>query len=133
MASIEGPATEQLTTDTPNEASTLGSSWVQSLPEIPYADVISAHSVNAFVPLILVRELLPIMSDDNPGGKHVHPNMSKAALKMITETEAAEAWRSARVAMNTVDPGYMSAAPEFHAMTGGVMPIGWEDRAGRGQ
>ncbi|KAI0905569.1 hypothetical protein F4823DRAFT_566606 [Ustulina deusta] len=68
MASIEGPATEQLTTDTPNEASTLGSSWVQSLPEIPYADVISAHSVNAFVPLILVRELLPIMSDGNPGG-----------------------------------------------------------------
>ncbi|KAI0905568.1 hypothetical protein F4823DRAFT_566605 [Ustulina deusta] len=55
--------------------------------------------------------------------------MSKAALNMITETEAAEAWRSARVAMNTVDPGKMSAAPEFHAMTGGVMPIGWEDRA----
>ncbi|KAF2968108.1 hypothetical protein GQX73_g5416 [Xylaria multiplex] len=164
MASIEGLTTQQLTTDTPKEAPTQGSSWVQSLSEIPYEDVISAHSVNAFVPLILVRELLSIMSDGNPigkssglargyivnvssregifeqtirgmqsakNGKHVHTNMSKAALNMITETEAANAWRMARVAMNTVDPGYMSAAPEFHALNGGGMPIGWEDGAGR--
>ncbi|KAI1304536.1 hypothetical protein F5Y03DRAFT_395456 [Xylaria venustula] len=163
IASIEGFATLQLTPDTPSNAPTLGSSWVQSLPEIPYEDVISAHSVNAFVPLILVRELLPIMSDGIPldkpsrgargyivnvssregifeqseqgpksakNGKHVHTNMSKAALNMITETEAAKTWKAARVAMNTVDPGYMSAAPEFHAQ-GRVMPIGWEDGAGR--
>ncbi|KAI0417568.1 NAD(P)-binding protein [Xylaria grammica] len=166
MASIEGLTTQQLTTDTTKEGSTQGSSWVQSLPEIPYEDVISTHSVNAFVPLILVRELLPIMSDSSPvgkrsshahgyivnvssregifeqtvrgaqsakNGKHVHTNMSKAALNMITETEAADAWRTARVAMNTVDPGYMSAAPEFHALNGGEMPIGWEDGAGRGE
>ncbi|KAI0428551.1 NAD(P)-binding protein [Xylaria sp. FL1042] len=164
IASIEGLSTQQLTTDTPKEASTVGSSWVQSLPEIPYEDIISAHSVNAFVPLILVRELLPIMSEaslmDKPpkgargyivnvssregvfeqsnrrdygakNGKYVHTNMSKAALNMITETEAAAAWRFARVAMNTVDPGYMSASPEFHAIMGGVMPLGWEDGAGR--
>lgn len=37
------------------------SSWVQSLQEIPYEDLISAHSVNKFVPLILIRELLPVM------------------------------------------------------------------------
>ncbi|KAI0555532.1 NAD(P)-binding protein [Xylaria curta] len=164
MATIEGLTMRQLATDT----SAVGepaqtSSWVQSLGEIPYEDVISAHSVNAFVPLILVRELLPIMSDGNsapssshahgfivnvssregmfehtnPGaqsaknGRHVHTNMSKAALNMITETEAAEAWRTARVAMNTVDPGYMSAAPELDAVYGGEMPIGWEDGAGR--
>ncbi|KAI0541052.1 NAD(P)-binding protein [Xylaria digitata] len=164
MASIEGLTTQQLATDTPKEAPMQGSSWVQSLSEIPYEDVISAHSVNAFVPLILVRELFPIMSDGSPiskssgrargyivnvssregifeqtvhsaqsakNGKHVHTNMSKAALNMITETEAADAWRTARVAMNTVDPGYMSAAPELHALKGGVMPIGWEDGAGR--
>jgi NAD(P)-dependent dehydrogenase (short-subunit alcohol dehydrogenase family) len=139
------------------------SSWVQTISEIPYEDVMSAHAVNTFVPLILIRELLPLMGstkktpsttpskpqgyiinvssregifEDNidssaKGGKHVHTNMSKAALNMITETEAATAWQSRRVAMNTVDPGYMSAAPELENAYDGVRPIGWEDGAGR--
>ncbi|KAK0647775.1 hypothetical protein DIS24_g7444 [Lasiodiplodia hormozganensis] len=147
------------------------SSWVQSLFEIPYEDVISAHAVNTFVPLILCRELLPLMgrardedeaaaSPENAAarskkplgyivnvssregifetkvdaakkGKHVHTNMSKAALNMITETEAATAWQTRRVAMNTVDPGYMSAAPEYEDAYDGIRPIGWEDGAGR--
>ncbi|KAF8644251.1 hypothetical protein AX16_008606 [Volvariella volvacea WC 439] len=158
------------------------SSWVQKLDEIPYEDVISAHSVNTFVPLILVRELLSIMhlqpssSSTNPtpkrtdkkpvayiinvssreglperapssiakSGHHVHTNMSKAALNMLTETEASRAWRQWRIAINSVDPGYMSADPQWMKM---VMtkkgksgdgdedtmpcPIGWEDGAGR--
>ncbi|KAH7066805.1 dehydrogenase [Paraphoma chrysanthemicola] len=139
------------------------SSWVQSIFEIPYEDVMSAHAVNTFVPLILCRELLPFMGFDDTSlyptstkpqgyiinvssregifedgtkstakrGKHVHTNMSKAALNMITETEAAVAWQKRRVAMNTVDPGYMSAAPEFENAGEGVRPIGWEDGAGR--
>jgi NAD(P)-dependent dehydrogenase (short-subunit alcohol dehydrogenase family) len=139
------------------------SSWVQSLSEIPYEDIISAHSINTFVPLILIRELMPLMRrDDNSasskeklasgyivnvssregifessntsgakGGKHVHTNMSKAGLNMITETEASTAWKNCGVAMNTVDPGYMSAAPEFEDAHGGERPIGWEDGAGR--
>lgn len=105
------------------------SSWVQDMSEIPYADVITAQAVNAFVPLILIRELLPVMShgEQQSGhiinvssregifeasrnhsakkGTHVHTNMSKAALNMITETEAGPAWRRHGVAMNTVDPG----------------------------
>ncbi|KAL1625453.1 hypothetical protein SLS56_007346 [Neofusicoccum ribis] len=130
------------------------SSWVQSLSEIPYEDVVAAHAVNAFVPLILCRELLPLMGgpaaaaaaaadatkprgyivnvssregifESSPAhsskrGHHVHTNMSKAALNMLTETEAAAAWRSRRVAMNTVDPGYMSAAPEYEDAYGGI-------------
>ncbi|KDR82577.1 hypothetical protein GALMADRAFT_237968 [Galerina marginata CBS 339.88] len=143
------------------------SSWVQHMSEIPYEDVISAHSVNTFVPFILVREFLPYMSvtrpsssttenprpaayivnvssregifESRPGhgskaGHHVHTNMSKAALNMLTETEAASAWRNGRVAMNTVDPGYMSADPMYMEMVGRVgeaCPIGWEDGAGR--
>ena len=50
---------------------------------------------------------------------------------MLTETEAEPAWRSRRVAMNTVDPGYMSAAPECEEAFEGVRPIGWEDGARR--
>jgi NAD(P)-dependent dehydrogenase (short-subunit alcohol dehydrogenase family) len=134
------------------------SSWVQDMSEIPYADIITAQAVNAFVPLILIRELLPVMShgeirEQQSGhiinvssregifeasrnhsakkGTHVHTNMSKAALNMITETEAGPAWRSHGVAMNTVDPGYMSASPEMEDLYGGVRPLSWEDGAGR--
>ena len=150
------------------------SSWVQGISDIPYEDVISAHSVNAFVPFILLRELMPYMGSrrtpsespqppsagtttTNPSGyivnvssreglietkpasgakdgHHVHTNMSKAALNMLTETEAEKAWRNGRVAMNTVDPGYMSADPVFMEMVGRVdeaCPISWEDGAGR--
>lgn len=137
------------------------SSWVQSLSDIPYEDVITAHSINTFVPLILIRELLPLMDHRKHGdpeqantghvvnvssreglfeaspkhgaknGKHVHTNMSKAGLNMITETEASTAWQRYRVCMNTVDPGYMSAAPEYENAYGGERPLSWEDGAGR--
>lgn len=134
------------------------SSWMQSLNEIPYEDLISAHSVNAFVPLILCRELLPCMGTDDAkstavpmghivnvssregiledklnsaskAGHHVHTNMSKAAINMITETEASSAWSKRRVAMNSVDPGYMTAAPDCQPVNG--CPIGFEDGAAR--
>lgn len=140
------------------------SSWTQSINQIPYEDVITAQAVNAFVPLILIRELIPLMgslrTDAQPSadttdpvsgkplgyiinissreglsealptasiknGFHVHTNMSKAALNMLTETEAAPAWRERKVAMNSVDPGFMSAAD------GSACPIGWEDGAAR--
>jgi NAD(P)-dependent dehydrogenase (short-subunit alcohol dehydrogenase family) len=139
------------------------SSWVQSLSDIPYDDIITAHSINTFVPLILIRELMPLMDhrkgkDADPkqahtghivnvssregifedrskhsakNGKHVHTNMSKAGLNMITETEASAAWEKYRVCMNTVDPGYMSAAPEYEDAHGGERPLSWEDGAGR--
>lgn len=152
-------ATKGLRTTDNEDEEPSKSSWVQSLHEIPYSDLISAHSVNAFVPLILCRELLPVMGtppspsapstpagyiinvssregilEDTPqssskAGHHVHTNMSKAAINMITETEAHAAWKGRRVAMNSVDPGYMSAAPECQTDEG--CPIGFEDGAGR--
>ena len=48
---------------------------------------------------------------------------------MITETEASSAWSKRRVAMNSVDPGYMTAAPECQPVNG--CPIGFEDGAAR--
>ncbi|KAI0153114.1 NAD(P)-binding protein [Xylariaceae sp. FL1272] len=128
------------------------SSWVQSLPDILYEDIVTAQSVNAFVPLISIRELLHMMAENSSersskkeangyivnvssckakNTKYMHTNMSKATLNMITETEAAEIWKKYRSAMNTVDPGYMSAAPEFKDKFGGRRPISWDDGAGR--
>ncbi|CAF9916037.1 MAG: hypothetical protein ALECFALPRED_010479 [Alectoria fallacina] len=139
------------------------SSWVQSLTEIAYEDIISAHSVDTFVPLILIREFLSITSQRaasvhtssmprkplahiinvspregifessaNSGemtGLHVHTNTSKAGLNMMTETEAAACLKSRHVAMNMVDPGYRSAAPEMHDKDEGR--IDFEDGTGR--
>ncbi|KAJ3569332.1 hypothetical protein NP233_g5119 [Leucocoprinus birnbaumii] len=141
------------------------SSWVQGISDIPYEDVISAHSVNTFVPFILLRELLPLLKgsssrtphatrpvgyvinvssregipERNAGagaksGHHVHTNMSKAALNMLTETEAAKTWKKDKIAINAVDPGYMSADPMWMEMVGRVgqdCPISWEDGAAR--
>ena len=136
------------------------SSWMQSLEEIPYEDIITAHSVNTFVPLILIRELLPTMSAGTKGpthtpdapaahilnvssregifendirstekaGRHVHTNMTKAGLNMITETEASRLWGERRIAMNTIDPGFMSAAPE---MRKNQPPLSFDDGAAR--
>jgi len=105
----------------------------------PYDGVISTHRINTFVPLILLRELFPLMSilpsslpspstpvrpsayvinvssregipekwpaHPSNAGCHVHTNMPKAALNILTETEAGVAWRTARVAINSADPG----------------------------
>lgn len=156
------------------------SSWKQSMHEIPYEDMVSAHSVNAFVPLILCRELLGSMAAEpkvlsglndtdkhvfsestsrpngpdpiqplgyiinvssregifetstrsrSKAGHHVHTNMSKAAINMITETESRRVWTKYHIAMNTVDPGYMSAAPDCQPDDG--CPIGFDDGAAR--
>ena len=148
------------------------SSWMQSLSAIPYEDFITAYSVNSLVPMILIRELMPLMARPTDGsehttfastteervlsipaayilnissregifeetprssaknGKHLHTNMSKAALNSITQTEAAMAWRKHKIAINSVDPGFMSAAPEIRDKIG-ECPIGFEDGAGR--
>ncbi|KAK3986807.1 3-oxoacyl-reductase 4 [Cladorrhinum sp. PSN332] len=136
------------------------SSWIQTISEIPYEEVVSAHAINALVPLILCRELLPIMGkpghlgktkplgyilnissreglfESSPSharkrGTKVHNNMNKAALNMITQTEASTAWKTRRVAMNSIDPGYLSHAPEMDAHHGGDLPLSWEDGVGR--
>ena len=148
------------------------SSWMQSISAIPYEDFITAYSVNSLVPMILIRELMPLMAqhpdisndktyppsgkervasvptayilnissregifEETPrspakNGKHLHTNMSKAALNSITQTEAVVAWKKHKIAINSVDPGYMSAAPEIRDKIG-ECPIGFEDGAGR--
>lgn len=141
---VEAPFVDRISASAENDEALIPrpsrSSWVQSLTEIPYEDIISAHSVNTFVPLILIREFLSIMShtssmprkplahiinvspregifessaNSGKAGLHVHTKTSKAGLNMTTEIEAAACLKSRHVAMNTVEPGYRSAAPEM--------------------
>jgi NAD(P)-dependent dehydrogenase (short-subunit alcohol dehydrogenase family) len=105
----------------------------QKMHEIPYKDVITAYGVNAFVPFVLFRELLPLMRSSvrsykptdytiylsacegqpetyphtkGPGTMSIQTCMAKAALNMLAETEAAVAWRESKIAMNSVNPDY---------------------------
>ncbi|KAF9445281.1 NAD(P)-binding protein [Macrolepiota fuliginosa MF-IS2] len=67
-------------------------------------------------------------------GHHFRTNMSKAALNMLTETEAAKTWKKDKVAINAVDPGCLSADPMcawLVGRNGQVYPMDWEDGAAR--
>jgi NAD(P)-dependent dehydrogenase (short-subunit alcohol dehydrogenase family) len=65
---------------------------------------------------------------ESKASHHVHTNMSKAALNMTTETECEVAWKR-HVAMNRVDLGYKSTAPECQREEG--CPIWFGDGTGR--
>ncbi|KAI8626040.1 hypothetical protein F5Y19DRAFT_488538 [Xylariaceae sp. FL1651] len=146
VMSIEGSLTQQLKAKTTSSssseddakprASEQGSSWVQPLTEIPYEDSDNQSTRHAvgYIFNVPFREGLFESSISNHGaknGRYVHTNKPKAALNMITETEATTTWKTQKIATNTVDPGYMSAAPEIMRASSGETPIGWEDRAGR--
>lgn len=126
---IEAPpsqASTDLVDDTDDK-----SSWVQSMPEIPYEDVISAHSVNILVPLILIRELLSSMG--HTSATHIPPNTRPRPAGYIINAPAHQHVQSraehdhrdrssasmamASRGMNTVDPGYN----ERRAVAGGCV------------
>lgn len=91
----------------------------------------SAPTPSAYVINVSAREGIfedtPTSSSKN--GTHVHTNMAKAALNSITHTEAGTAWKRHKIAINTVDPGYMLAVPERKER--GDCPLGFEDGVGR--
>jgi NAD(P)-dependent dehydrogenase (short-subunit alcohol dehydrogenase family) len=105
------------------------------------------HKPLAYIVNVTSREGIFEVSpgSSSKSGGHVHTNITKAGLNMLTETEAGSAWKQRRVAMNSVDPGYMSAGPDIEAQwkrdaeadgpgsgrKGDGCPIGWEDGAGR--
>ena len=151
----------QLTLENPTLAA-VKSTWTQAIADIPYEDVVTTYTVNALTPFILTRELLPLLRHETfprspyrpsahiinvsaregepeskpkhkRSGYHVHTNMAKAALNMLTETEAAVLWKKDRIAVNSVDPGALSADADWMKIWGHEMqvPIDWEDGAGR--
>ena len=109
-------------THTSKKDTMFASSTKDRLSPIPTAYILNISSREG------IFEETPRSSAKN--GKHLHTNMSKAALNSITQTEAATAWKKHKIAINSVDPGFMSAAPEIRVKIG-ECPIGFEDGAGR--
>jgi NAD(P)-dependent dehydrogenase (short-subunit alcohol dehydrogenase family) len=110
-------------------------SWRMTLAEVPTAELLEVHLVNAVAPFVLNARLRPLLAavptrDAHvvnvsamegqfyrrwKTDKHPHTNMAKAALNMMTRTSAADYVRDG-IHMNSVDTGWVTDEdPAAHA------------------
>jgi NAD(P)-dependent dehydrogenase (short-subunit alcohol dehydrogenase family) len=102
-------------------------SWRMTLADVPIAELLEVHLVNAVAPFVLNARLRPLLAavptrDAHvvnvsamegqfyrrwKTDKHPHTNMAKAALNMMTRTSAADYVRDG-VHMNSVDTGWVT-------------------------
>lgn len=130
-------------------------SWIAKYNEFPYKELLDVLAVNSVAPFILIRECIDLMQHPEPthivnvssregmfevqgnkrSGNHVHTNMAKAALNMMTQTLGDE-FKRHQVYINAVDPGYLSHQHSLtHNGTDGTIesnvPLTWDDGAAR--
>jgi len=110
-------------------------SWRMTLAEVPTAELLEVHLVNAVAPFVLNARLRPLLAavpthDAHivnvsamegqfyrrwKTDKHPHTNMAKAALNMMTRTSAIDYVRDG-IHMNSVDTGWVTDEdPAQHA------------------
>jgi len=110
-------------------------SWRMTLAEVPTAELLEVHLVNAVAPFVLNARLRPLLAKVPTRDAHVvnvsamegqfyrrwktdkhpHTNMAKAALNMMTRTSAIEYVRDG-IHMNSVDTGWVTDEdPVAHA------------------
>ena len=102
-------------------------SWRMTLADVPTAELLEVHLVNAVAPFVLNARLKPLLAavptrDAHvvnvsamegqfyrrfKTDKHPHTNMAKAALNMMTRTSAADYVRDG-IHMNAVDTGWVT-------------------------
>jgi NAD(P)-dependent dehydrogenase (short-subunit alcohol dehydrogenase family) len=119
-------------------------SWVMSVQDIPIQECIEVHLVNAIAPFVLIQQLLPVMdrkktseyshiinvtsmegsfSKINKSGCHVHTNMAKASMNMITRTSGPSFLKHHRILMNSVDTGWIDEMIPWNEYYHRVIPI----------
>ena len=102
-------------------------SWRMTLAEVPTAELLEVHLVNAVAPFVLNARLRPLLAAVPTNDAHVvnvsamegqfyrrwktdkhpHTNMAKAALNMMTRTSAIDYVRDG-IHMNSVDTGWVT-------------------------
>jgi NAD(P)-dependent dehydrogenase (short-subunit alcohol dehydrogenase family) len=102
-------------------------SWRMTLAEVPTAELLEVHLVNAVAPFVLNARLRPLLARVPTNDAHVvnvsamegqfyrrwktdkhpHTNMAKAALNMMTRTSAVDYVRDG-IHMNSVDTGWVT-------------------------
>ena len=108
-------------------------SWRLALAEVPVAELLEVHLVNAIAPCVLNSRLRALMERERTDDKHIvnvsameaqfsrkkktdkhpHTNMAKAALNMMTRTSAVDYARSG-IFMNSVDTGWVTDEDPLH-------------------
>ena len=109
--------------------------WRMTLADVPTAELLEVHLVNAVAPFVLNARLRPLLAAAGTRDAHVvnvsamegqfyrrwktdkhpHTNMAKAALNMMTRTSAADYVRDG-IHMNSVDTGWVTDEdPAHHA------------------
>ncbi|MGE5186942.1 MAG: SDR family NAD(P)-dependent oxidoreductase [Acidobacteriota bacterium] len=108
-------------------------SWRMTLAEVPTAELLEVHLVNAVAPFVLNARLRPLLAKVPTKDAHVvnvsamegqfyrrwktdkhpHTNMAKAALNMMTRTSAADYVRDG-IHMNSVDTGWVTDEDPVH-------------------
>jgi NAD(P)-dependent dehydrogenase (short-subunit alcohol dehydrogenase family) len=109
--------------------------WRMTLADVPTAELLEVHLVNAVAPFVLNARLRPLLAavptNDShvvnvsamegqfyrrwKTDKHPHTNMAKAALNMMTRTSAADYVKDG-IHMNSVDTGWVTDEdPAHHA------------------
>ena len=102
-------------------------SWRLPLDQVPTAELLEVHLVNAVAPFLLCARLRPLLerspeplrfivnvsamegvySRKKKTENHPHTNMAKAALNMLTRTSAQDYVKSG-IHMNSVDTGWIT-------------------------
>lgn len=119
-------------------------SWVMTVKDIPIQECIEVHLVNAIAPFVLIQQLLPVMdckstsdyshiinvtsmegsfSKVYKSGSHLHTNMAKASMNMITRTAGPSFFKHHRILMNSVDTGWVDEMIPRHDQYQHVVPI----------
>ena len=108
-------------------------SWRMTLAEVPTAELLEVHLVNAVAPFVLNARLRPLLAavptrDAHvvnvsamegqfyrrwKTDKHPHTNMAKAALNMMTRTSAIDYVHDG-IHMNSVDTGWVTDEDPLH-------------------
>lgn len=129
-------------------------SWSQRIEEIDLTEFLEVQVINVTAPFMLVKGLSELLRNSpfpqrfiinvsavegrfaqNKLGTHVHTNMAKAALNMLTHTAAADLAQD-NIYMNSVDPGWVTRqAPATQEATWQraqeSMPLDMQDAAAR--
>jgi NAD(P)-dependent dehydrogenase (short-subunit alcohol dehydrogenase family) len=111
-------------------------SWRMTLADVPTAELLEVHLVNAVAPFVLAARLKPLLASVPTRDAHVvnvsamegqfyrrwktdkhpHTNMAKAALNMLTRTSAVE-YVKLGIHMNSVDTGWVTDEDPAHHAT----------------
>ncbi|MBA2545084.1 MAG: SDR family oxidoreductase [Deltaproteobacteria bacterium] len=107
--------------------------WRMTLAEVPTAELLEVHLVNAVAPFVLNARLRPLLAAVPTNDAHVvnvsamegqfyrrwktdkhpHTNMAKAALNMMTRTSAMDYVHDG-IHMNSVDTGWVTDEDPLH-------------------